>query len=1186
MIDLTIKTLDSRNHKFTVPDNYTILELKEHIAEEVNVEVVQQRLIFCGRVLSNETKLADIGIDGKVMHLVQKVPRLASSTSGTSTSSTTTNTNSRSGQNGGSRFAGWHTPDPTVVFGAIGIPSDFMHVREIPRPMSNRNHGTSNRMSMAMDMIRKCNEILDRLENPLASQNEQIPMEDIEQPDQFSEENTQEETLGETMQVPPPATSQPDQDSVNVSYEVDDSYPNTVVVTIDATHHVRMPSGLMHHMQNQLHSDAAQSGSQDSSEQNNETASNPLNIQTPSVSQTQSQQTTSNSTSATDRNSRDDHQNSDNRSPSNIMERRRFKKLIDELNKLNVRLQPFYILYCQFITDDPEFESADGENGSDRAQNVFNSVSEVMHYKSHIYHAISDLKISFNRPPPRPFQSRTCLLQRGILHTAHTIPMATVPPPTQQPSSTQTTNANQSIPSVRAFRLDFMNPDGVAAEPVNVSTSVSNNEINNESNTNTTTESNTESNNTLSDYPTGTPHSVELMFDLTPGSIRIDSVEAAFVAPNVASNNHPTATSQTTTSGELTNNMGMSIDWMDQMIDVISSGVRRPFMSDQTLDWSSIPTTSTRTPRVTPRTTDSSSTSNSPSQGIFQGRDNSPRMDPYLPCSSHHFESHLRSMVLARRPTRASDRSTVSNNSTTNTTSAPTSPSEMRPFTGRLSRSRNRYIQDPDGYLSGIHPILTWGRNRNNVVTITSANNTAQTTSQDSGTTTANTLAGHIREGMEMLLEREAFIDRSRDLNGQGANISGQSAAINNGAAVIGSLLQGLESINTNVSQIGRDEYLSRRIGSIPFFSGLEGRSVLMDILLTIAQDWTLHDVLYLNTTSETSSIIQHPVSRYTETLTNFILDRIMFNQTPSNQNIEDAANRIYQELLPYINVIQCSATMRSNVDFGATILRYITLNLRGIVICCIENRAGASNDIVTSLSLFCQGLLSLLAYCCNNRSVFRLNIGALLRSLPLPTNLQNLIMNNVRINIDRYWDAINDYQISIASVCNYIVPASASSSQPNEEQSSNSNSVDISNDPLPEVVIGSQEWHHSVPPEWVPVIARDTQRQRRQGAQPPYSDAYLSGMPNKRRKIVNSSKPQGSLSQIISKNLEVAMGAAGVAINKEVTASVGADSAVQNAYTERIRTYGRSGLDTHPDFSPDRYPNASKFFYNHNHQN
>jgi len=40
---------------------FTVLELKEHIAGQVKVAVIQQRLIFCGRVLSNETKLADIG---------------------------------------------------------------------------------------------------------------------------------------------------------------------------------------------------------------------------------------------------------------------------------------------------------------------------------------------------------------------------------------------------------------------------------------------------------------------------------------------------------------------------------------------------------------------------------------------------------------------------------------------------------------------------------------------------------------------------------------------------------------------------------------------------------------------------------------------------------------------------------------------------------------------------------------------------------------------------------------------------------------------------------------------------------------------------------------------------------------------------------------------------------------------
>lgn len=34
---------------------------------------------------------------------------------------------------------------------------------------------------------------------------------------------------------------------------MDDTFPNTVVVTIDATHHMRMSPGLMRHVQSQLH---------------------------------------------------------------------------------------------------------------------------------------------------------------------------------------------------------------------------------------------------------------------------------------------------------------------------------------------------------------------------------------------------------------------------------------------------------------------------------------------------------------------------------------------------------------------------------------------------------------------------------------------------------------------------------------------------------------------------------------------------------------------------------------------------------------------------------------------------------------------------------------------------------------------------------------------------------------------
>jgi len=38
------------------------------------------------------------------------------------------------------------------------------------------------------------------------------------------------------------------------SYEVDETFPNTVVVTIDATHHMRMPPDLMRQMHDHMQS--------------------------------------------------------------------------------------------------------------------------------------------------------------------------------------------------------------------------------------------------------------------------------------------------------------------------------------------------------------------------------------------------------------------------------------------------------------------------------------------------------------------------------------------------------------------------------------------------------------------------------------------------------------------------------------------------------------------------------------------------------------------------------------------------------------------------------------------------------------------------------------------------------------------------------------------------------------------
>lgn len=42
---------------------------------------------------------------------------------------------------------------------------------------------------------------------------------------------------------------------------------------------------------------------------------------------------------------------------------------------------------------------------------------------------------------------------------------------------------------------------------------------------------------------------------------------------------------------------------------------------------------------------------------------------------------------------------------------------------------------------------------------------------------------------------------------------------------------------------------------------------------------------------------------------------------------------------------------------------------------------------------------------------------------MPIPVNLHRVIMEEVRANVDKYWDHIATYQMIGYSVLNYIVP-------------------------------------------------------------------------------------------------------------------------------------------------------------------
>lgn len=74
IIKVKIKTLDSRDFDFEVDDDWTTLQLKEHIHSTVDVSPNDQRLIYCGRVLQNDKKLSEYSCNEKVVHLVPRPP--------------------------------------------------------------------------------------------------------------------------------------------------------------------------------------------------------------------------------------------------------------------------------------------------------------------------------------------------------------------------------------------------------------------------------------------------------------------------------------------------------------------------------------------------------------------------------------------------------------------------------------------------------------------------------------------------------------------------------------------------------------------------------------------------------------------------------------------------------------------------------------------------------------------------------------------------------------------------------------------------------------------------------------------------------------------------------------------------------------------------------------------------------
>lgn len=130
---------------------------------------------------------------------------------------------------------------------------------------------------------------------------------------------------------------------------------------------------------------------------------------------------------------------------------------------------------------------------------------------------------------------------------------------------------------------------------------------------------------------------------------------------------------------------------------------------------------------------------------------------------------------------------------------------------------------------------------------------------------------------------------------------------------------------------------------------------------------------------------------------------------------------------------------------------------------------------------------------------------------------------------------------------------------------------------------VGAEGWEKEIPEEWVPVINGDVQKQKQQRHQPPFSDAYLDGMPPKRRRLMTQDRPGdlANTSQSLTDQLSRAVRAAGVepiSSMENLRAEASTNTELQSAYEQQVNNTIAHRVAHDKDYKKDRFPNTQAF--------
>ncbi|XP_029918892.1 large proline-rich protein BAG6 [Myripristis murdjan] len=394
------------------------------------------------------------------------------------------------------------------------------------------------------------------------------------------------------------------------------------------------------------------------------------------------------------------------------------------------------------------------------------------------------------------------------------------------------------------------------------------------------------------------------------------------------------------------------------------------------------------------------------------------------------------------------------------------------------------------------------------------------------------------------------------------------------------------------------------------------------DLLSLVCQSFSMVDmVLLLHGNAQ-------PLSRIQPQLTDFFTEHYLQGREPTDVNIAKAAEDLINGLEEYIAESFATVTVREGVDIIQTNMSFLRQQFTRMathILRCTDHTFGPRLLLLCTQGLF--ECLALNLYCLGGEQrALTTVINHRIRRMSAEVNpsLVNWLtsMMSMRLHVILEHNPVTEDQIR-----HYVIYTQRESSHRAEaeaEPQSENQNVEMEESLSPAVATTAEEamassgdssemgappadttparrvssgesqgpgaptgqeetalevepWAAAVPPEWVPIIRHDMLSQRKLKAQPPLSDAYLHGMPAKRRKTTQCEGPHLSLSDAVSR----AARAAGV---RPVTTPNSLQGELerpelQDAYTEQVKSDIKERVRDDPDYNSQRFPNTQRAF-------